>query len=87
MIEAYINGDLDGVAQIGKQFVTPENKALADRLLKRLNDDRNLVMADQMLPHLLAGNAFIAVGALHLHGPNGLLALLSDKGFKVTPVQ
>lgn len=87
MIEAYINGDLDGVAQIGKQFVTPENKALADRMLKRLNDDRNLVMADQMLPHLLAGNAFIAVGALHLHGPNGLVALLSDKGFKVTPVQ
>jgi uncharacterized protein len=87
MIQTYINGDLDGVAEIGKQFITPENKALAERMLKRLNDDRNLAMANQMLPHLLAGNAFIAVGALHLHGPNGLLNLLSDKGFKVTPVQ
>lgn len=87
LIQTYISGDLDGVAAIGKQFITPENKALAERMLKRLNEDRNLVMADQMLPHLLAGNAFIAVGALHLHGPNGLIALLSDKGFKVTPVQ
>ena len=87
LIQTYIKGDLDGVAQIGKQFITPENKALAERVLKQLNDDRNLAMADQMLPHLMAGNAFIAVGALHLHGPNGLIALLSDKGFKVTPVQ
>jgi uncharacterized protein len=87
MIQTYVSGDLDGVVEIGKQFVTPKNKDLAERMLKRLNDDRNIVMADQILPHLLAGNAFVAVGALHLHGPNGLIALLLDKGFKVTPVQ
>jgi uncharacterized protein len=87
MIQTYINGDLDGVVEIGNRFITPENKASAERMLKRLNDDRNLTMMDQMFPHLMAGNAFVAVGALHLHGPNGLISLLSGKGFKVTPVK
>ena len=31
-------------------------------------------------------STFVAVGALHLPGPRGLLQLLRDKGYTVTPV-
>ena len=35
-------------------------------------------------PILAAGNAFIAVGALHLPGPDGLVELLRKAGYTVT---
>lgn len=34
-----------------------------------------------------AGGAFIAVGALHLSGPDGLVALFRNDGFVVTPLE
>jgi uncharacterized protein YbaP (TraB family) len=30
---------------------------------------------------------FIAVGAAHLGGPNGVIRLLAEKGYKITPVK
>ena len=48
---------------------------------------RNHTMAERALPLLEEGGAFIAVGALHLPGEEGLAALLSAKGFTVTAVQ
>ena len=37
-------------------------------------------------PWLEKGNAFMAVGALHLPGDKGLVALLREKGFTLEPV-
>lgn len=48
---------------------------------------RNRGMADGVAPMLDKGNAFMAVGALHLAGPEGLVALLKAKGFAVTAVE
>ncbi|HYQ72222.1 MAG TPA: TraB/GumN family protein [Gammaproteobacteria bacterium] len=39
-----------------------------------------------MQPHLKAGNAFIAVGALHLPGETGLLSLLEQRGYTVRAI-
>jgi uncharacterized protein YbaP (TraB family) len=33
------------------------------------------------------GNAFIAVGALHLPGETGLVSLLRERGYTVSPVE
>lgn len=46
---------------------------------------RNRTMAHGAEPFLANGGAFIAVGALHLPGPEGLVSLLRAAGYEVTP--
>lgn len=48
---------------------------------------RNLGMRDAALSHLAEGRAFIAVGALHLPGKNGLVSLLREAGYTVTAIE
>ena len=48
---------------------------------------RNRAMRDKALPLLADGGVMIAVGALHLGGRDGLVQLLREKGFAVTPVE
>jgi uncharacterized protein YbaP (TraB family) len=43
-------------------------------------------MADRLEPHLAGGDAFVAVGALHLPGQRGLLGLLEERGYSVESV-
>jgi uncharacterized protein len=47
---------------------------------------RNTAMATNALPFLEKGRAFIAVGAMHLPGKDGLVELLRQKGFRVESV-
>lgn len=47
---------------------------------------RNQTMFDRSIPLLERGNAFIAVGALHLPGENGLAQMYTDAGYTVTPM-
>ncbi len=54
--------------------------------LKYLISDRNHIMAERAVPIIDKGNAFIAVGALHLPGKDGIIELLRTKGYRVTPL-
>ncbi|MBA3448741.1 MAG: TraB/GumN family protein [Pseudaminobacter sp.] len=45
---------------------------------------RNRTMTQKAAPILAEGNAFIAVGALHLPGPDGLVELFRDAGYTVS---
>lgn len=59
--------------------------AAADRtFIRSLFDQRNIVMRDRSLPLIRQGGAFIAVGAGHLSGRNGLVELYRRAGFRVT---
>ncbi|WP_425336130.1 TraB/GumN family protein [Sinorhizobium numidicum] len=53
---------------------------------QRIIIDRNKTMAVRAEPILKEGNAFMAVGALHLPGNEGLVELLRQQGFTVTRV-
>lgn len=48
---------------------------------------RNRRMEERAAPLIDKGGAFIAVGALHLPGAEGLVALLRGKGYTITAVQ
>jgi uncharacterized protein YbaP (TraB family) len=58
-----------------------------DGFKKALLIDRNARMCDAAEPLLENGNAFLAVGALHLVGSTGLVALLRERGYTVTAVE
>lgn len=58
------------------------------RLMRRLIDERNLAMAAQLQARHEAGEQlFVAVGALHMIGDEGLPALLKARGFDVQRIE
>jgi uncharacterized protein YbaP (TraB family) len=66
-----------------------EQPALAPhfaRLARELVENRSAVMAHRLFMPLRRGGVFVAVGALHLPGERGLLALLRDQGYRVRRV-
>jgi uncharacterized protein YbaP (TraB family) len=83
LIQAYLSGDLTEIYQQSLEL-EGSNTELAQSLRERLIDHRNIKMAERLVTTLDQGNAFIAVGALHLPGKHGLLQLLREKGFIVT---
>ena len=64
--------------------MTPKEIAAEDAFGVHLLADRNRVMAERAAPLIDAGGAFIAVGAFHLAGKDGLVATLRKKGLSVT---
>ena len=55
-------------------------------LNKHLIAHRSLLMAHRLYLPLREGRVFVAVGALHLYGHEGLLALIERQGYRVTRV-
>ncbi len=81
--QAWMKGDLDFIARSVDQDFAGQPELRATLLTKR-NDD--------WLKHLEAllsagASPFIAVGAAHLAGKDGLPAMLAAKGYKVTRLQ
>ena len=82
----YLARDIAAIyALMSEQSASLDPKLAAD-FEKRLIDQRNAAMAERSLDLLRKGNAFIAVGALHLPGEKGVLRLLEDWGYNVTRV-
>lgn len=86
MILAWQRRDLGEILAISDRAMKDSDPVLATGLMQRIIDDRNVRMAERMLPHLEKGGAFVAVGALHLPGEAGILRLLEEKGYSLRPV-
>jgi len=85
MVQAYVARDL--VRIMGLMDAPPgEDRRLHEAVMERLLANRNVLMVQHMRARLDEGNAFIAVGAGHLAGPRGLLMLLEQNGYRVSPV-
>lgn len=85
MKQLYLARDLKGMFVYGQQQAFADN-ALYEQLARRLLFDRNTLMMERMQIHLDAGDAFIAVGAMHLPGKEGILNKLANRGYVVTRV-
>ncbi|MDA0224659.1 MAG: TraB/GumN family protein [Proteobacteria bacterium] len=87
-IDAYVARDLAGLWALQTRFVAryPEIASHNAVFVKRVIFDRSVVMAFRMQRQLRRGHAFVALGALHLHGPRGVLALLEEDGYRVARV-
>jgi len=80
---AYINLYKTGLRDYGTDRIEEESDDLSNVL------ERNRLWISKLLPLLKQGSCFIAVGAGHLFaGSNeGLISLLRDRGYIVTPVR
>jgi len=85
LFQTYLNRDLTGLMATNDKY-QPDNDPVYRSFMDRLLNKRNIKMLKRMLPRLKEGNAFIAVGALHLPGPEGLLNLLEKTGYRITSV-
>ena len=64
-----------------------ENGGIVTSEEKLFIDDRNKKWVPQMRESLASKRTFIAVGAGHLGGPNGLIRLLEKEGYTLSPVE
>lgn len=85
MIALYVQRDLGGLVVMQQQQMYGDSE-IDDRFMHTLLDDRNEYMASQLTKLLHHGNLFIAIGALHLPGEAGVLHLLQQQGYTVSPV-
>ena len=87
LIVAYAADDLKRMVAIAQRSYVQSRNGSAQRFMTRLNEARNLRMVERIIPFLHQGNCFIAVGALHLAGPGGILFLLNQRGYSIEPVR
>lgn len=80
LLEAYVANDLRKMQQLGD--------ASADYMgdMRPLLDERNQRWMSVLPTLMQKESTFIAVGALHLAGEQGLIALLTKAGYTVTPL-
>lgn len=72
------------VADVSKEDATEENLAIADEYNKIMLYDRNIGMADFAAEALESDKSvFICVGAGHVVGEDGMVDLLSEKGYQI----
>jgi uncharacterized protein len=80
LAKAWQSNDLQTFVQ-NTEKMNAENPAF----LKRLNDERNILMASKIdLLHNEGKRVFVAVGATHMTGASSLPKLMQDKGYTVT---
>jgi hypothetical protein len=87
LLAAYKRQDLAAMVAINEAAMATGDQRLAGEFQRRLIVDRNHRMAGRMEPWLQQGGAFVAVGALHLPGEQGLVSLLRQRGYSVRAVE
>lgn len=87
MRRIYLSGDLDALARFSDSMMEDIDPGLVGRFNQRFITTRNHRMTERMKQYLEQGNAFIAIGALHLPGEEGVLNLLQEAGYRVRSVE
>jgi len=85
-IETYLTRDLDNILALNDKYLKLLSPEVGNIFTQRLLLDRNKRMTKRMLPLLKQGKTFIAVGALHLPGKEGIINLLAEQGYQLTPI-
>lgn len=86
LIRAYLDRDLEKLVRISEETMGLTSKAISEKFNRNLLVERNRRMVQRMETYLDRGNAFIAVGALHLPDQTGILALLEKKGYRISAI-
>lgn len=80
--EIYLTQDIEKLYEL-----TSGNLGGMDASESALLDDRNINWVPKIIELIKVNSCFIAVGAGHLGGPNGLIKLLIREGYQLTPIK
>jgi len=81
LTQAYLARDLDAMRKQHEQSLTMLPEPLANKFNQRLVSSRDDRMTRRLVPILKEGDAFVAVGALHLPG---IVRRLRERGYTVS---
>jgi uncharacterized protein YbaP (TraB family) len=84
MRSAYLAQEPAAIFELMQAQQTGFDPELVETFTTNLLDTRTTRMIERMQPQLAEGGAFVAVGALHLPGENGILKPLEDRGYRLT---
>jgi uncharacterized protein len=85
MMDFYVQGQLDSLYNMVTQNEDYDEETAA-LFHQAFLVNRNKKMVERSIPYMKKGSVFIAVGAAHLGGQDGVIAMLKEQGFKVEPV-
>jgi hypothetical protein len=87
-VEAWLARDLARLAALAAApgRADPAMAPHFEELARHVVVNRSVQFAHRLFLPLRGGGVFVAVGALHLHGPEGLLALIRAQGYRVRRV-
>ena len=86
LITAYVERDLRRLKELSERELAAMGEEVREHFQTVGLNQRNRRMVERAAPLLDQGGTLVAVGALHLPGETGLVALLKDQGYRVEPV-
>lgn len=87
LVEEYTRGDLDAVSALQEKYLATHDPRLIRRFRRHAVDDRSHRMVERIVPRIEEQNAFIAIDAGLLPGDKGVLHLLEQRGYRISPVR
>ncbi|MDD5730276.1 MAG: TraB/GumN family protein [Candidatus Omnitrophica bacterium] len=82
MVTAWVNGDTQAMSSLLAKTNSDDPQLIP--VYQKIIYERNINMADKAEGYLRnGGSCFVVVGAAHLLGPNGIVELLRQRGYKV----
>jgi uncharacterized protein len=86
MVDSYLAGDLQALLSQTEEQLQELDPEARRYFMEQGIDARNRRMLAALVPRLASGPVFVAVGALHLAGPSGLIAGLRAAGYELVPL-
>jgi uncharacterized protein YbaP (TraB family) len=85
LLNAYLEGDAAVIVKVDeKAAASTLPPALWQKMRTKLLDERNATMAEHIADKAEDSKLFVAVGAAHLAGENGIISRLRKAGYKVS---
>lgn len=86
LVDAYLGDDLQALQRASDEQLQGLDEATRRYFVEQGIEARNRRMYATLSLLLAEGTVFTAVGALHLPGPTGLIRLLREGGYELTPL-
>jgi uncharacterized protein YbaP (TraB family) len=80
LVDAYLSMNSDKVLEL------TEDPSIPEGFMEKLLNERNKIMVTRMIPLIKDKSTFVAVGAAHLFGDEGIVKMLQNKGYTVEPI-